>query len=259
MGCGSSKEINVPRPRQARGRQKGAPLTIGAPAEVSIHLPRNRTDPHGVPIPQTIHEIDRRSLENALGLMASYLNRKNAQITVIAVGGAVNTIFLKTRNSTHDVDIFGSNLDNSSRMLLDEALHYAIQQSPSPLGTDWMNTENQMWLSPTLHRELTNEAIRQNVRVFDRAGLRVLAAPWEYAFSGKISRLLTGGSQIRPYDLKDAIHYLSRIVNQHGGQPIPVATVEGWARRFHHDTSRTFLTKTVNADYRRQYGRNGIA
>jgi hypothetical protein len=111
-------------------------LNIGPPLDVSIHIPRNRTDSHGVPIPTTTHDIDKATLENALGLMAAFLNERNAQLTVIAVGGAVNTIFLRTRNSTHDVDIFGSNLDNAVRMLLDEAMQHAIRQSPSLLGTD---------------------------------------------------------------------------------------------------------------------------
>jgi hypothetical protein len=264
MGCGMSRDENEAQlraPRQARGRQQRAPPNIGAPTEVTIHIPRNRTDSHGFPIPSATHEMDRPTLENALTLTAGYLHRRNAQLTVIAVGGAINIIFLNTRNSTHDVDIFGSNLDIAARMLLDEAMQYAIQQSPSPLGTDWMNTENQMWLSPNLHRELTDEAIQQDVTVFNSPGLRVLAAPWEYAFSGKVQRQLTGGNQARPYDLSDAVHYLNRIINPRGGsggRPVPMATIEELARRFNHATNRNFLMNRVNAEYRRRYGSNGI-
>ncbi|OJD20947.1 hypothetical protein ACJ73_07715 [Blastomyces percursus] len=130
-----------------------------------IHLPRNRADAHGIPIPQSTHEIERPVLENALNAMAEFLSQRNEEITVIAVGGAVNTLFHRSRTSTHDVDIFGSNLNNSSRVLLDEVMQYAIRCSSAPLGTDWFNTENQMWLSPSFHRELTAEAMRQNVVV----------------------------------------------------------------------------------------------
>lgn len=259
MGCGMSREENEgQRPPRRGRRQQPANITIGPPTEVSIHIPRNRADAQGVPIPQTSHEVDRPTLENALNTTAQYLSQRGAQLTVIAVGGAVNTIFLRTRNSTHDVDIFGSNLDNRARVLLGGAMQYAIRHSPSPLRTDWLNTENQMWLSPTLHRELTDEAMRRNVVVWSRPGLRVLAAPWEYAFSGKISRLLSGGNQIRAYDLNDAVHYLHQIVIRHGGRPVPVATAEGWARRFHHTTTRNFLLNRVNAEYRRRYGSDGI-
>ncbi|KAK2788775.1 hypothetical protein FQN52_006531 [Onygenales sp. PD_12] len=260
MGCGSSKQMGQRQQRPALPtHQRAGGVTIGRPTEVMIHLPRNRADTHGVPIPQTTHEIERPILENALAAMARFLAQKKVELTVIAVGGAVNTLLLRSRPSTHDVDIFGSNLNNDSRILLDEATQYAIRQSSAPLGTDWFNTENQMWLSPSLHRELTNEAMRQNVVVFHRPGLRVLAAPWEYAFSGKIARLLTGGSQIRPYDLADATHYLHQYISRNGGRPVTLATIEGWARRFNHSTSKAFLRDRVNVEYRKRYGRNGIA
>ena len=212
----------------------------------------------GVPIPQTTHEIDRATLQNALSDVAAFLHQRRAQINLVAVGGAVNTLFLRTRSSTHGIDVFGSDLDNSSRMLLDEAMQHAIRQSRSSLGTDWLNTENQMWMSPTLHRELTNEATQQNVVVFNNPGLKILAAPWYYAFSSKISRLLTGGNQSRPYDLADAVRYLHRVIMEHGGRLVSVATIEGWARRFRHSTSRNFLMQNVNVEYSQHYGSDGI-
>jgi hypothetical protein len=271
MGCGFSSEHHShcwdccresqPRHhREHRHRRHGKHNrpTIGAPTDVSIHIPRNRADEQGVPLQQVTREVDRKSLQNALTIMAGYLHERNAQLTVVAVGGAVNTIFLRTRDSTHDVDIFGSNLSNQDRILLDEAMHYTQQQSTTLLGTDWFNTENQMWMTSGLHKELTNEAIKQNDVVFDKAGLKVLAAPWEYAFSGKVSRLLKGGEQVRPYDLSDAVHYLNIYIRQHGGRPVRVATIEEWAKRFRHNTDREFLLSTVNEEYRRQYGREGI-
>lgn len=182
MGCGSSRPETGPNRRPARpvqGRQQRPMPAIGTPSEVTIHLPRNRTDDQGIPLPTTTHEINRQDLEQALGLMAQYLQQLKAQITAIVVGGGgdVNILLLRTRPSTHDVDIFGSNLDNSTRYLLDEAMQYALEHATSPLGTDWFNTENQMWLSPSLHRELTDEARRRNVVVFSRPGLKILAAP----------------------------------------------------------------------------------
>jgi hypothetical protein len=261
MGCGPSSEHccdccglghhEAPPPPKPRPN-------IGRPTDVSIHIPRNRADEHGVPLQQVSHEVDRASLENALDIMAAYLHEKHKQLTVIAVGGAVNTIFLRTRNSTHDVDIFGSNLGNQDRILLDEAMHHAREQSTTPLGTDWFNTENQMWMTSRLHKELTNEAIEQNAVVYNQPGLTVLAAPWEYAFSGKISRLLKGGDQVRPYDVSDAVHYLDIYIKQGSGQPVPVTTIEGWAKRFGHTTKRSYLLNEVNAKYKAQYKGTGI-
>ncbi|KAK2762162.1 hypothetical protein FQN54_001170 [Arachnomyces sp. PD_36] len=280
MGCGFSSEEggghclycfreSQPRNHERRHRrhrrhrrqhqeEEEHEMEIGGPTDISIHIPRNRADEHGVPIQQVTREVDRKDLKSALSIMARYLHEKNAQLTVIAVGGAVNTIFLRTRESTHDVDIFGSNLSNQDRVLLDDAMHYTQQQRTGLLGTDWFNTENQMWMTTDLHRELTNEAVQQNDVVFEEAGLKVLAAPWEYGFSGKISRLMKGGEQVRAYDLADAVHYLDLYIRKHGGRPVRVATVEEWAKRFRHTTSREYLLDKVNKEYRAQYGRDGI-
>ncbi|KAL4923223.1 uncharacterized protein BDV17DRAFT_296559 [Aspergillus undulatus] len=86
--------------------------------------------------------------------MAAYLHQRRAQLTVIAVGGAINTLYLRTRSSIHDADIFGSMMDTTACMLLDEAMQHAIRQVTTALSTDWFNTEIQMWLSPDLHRQL---------------------------------------------------------------------------------------------------------
>lgn len=73
-----------------------------------------------------------------------------------------------------------------SRRLLDDATQFAIWESHRPLGTNWFNTENQIWWFPTLHKELAHQAVQQNVIIYQRPDLTVLAAPWEYAFSGKV-------------------------------------------------------------------------
>jgi hypothetical protein len=251
MGCCSSKEPSsqpAARPRQ-----------IGAPQDVVIHVPRNRLDYHGAPVAKSYAEIPRANLVEALSLMGQYLAQRNANITAIAVGGAVNTILLRSRQATHDVDIFGSGLDNNARILLDDAMQYAQRGSRSNLGTDWFNTETTMWMSPGMHRTLTAEAMHQGVVVFRHAGLTLLAAPWNYAFSAKVSRLTTdAGAMARPYDLEDAIIYLNEMVGQNNGRPIRLQHLLQRAEHYHHNTSRTFLMNRVNQEYQRRYNRSGI-
>jgi len=188
--------------------------------------------------------------------MAERLHSRNASLTVIVVGGVVNTIFLGTRQSTHDVDILGTNLNNDQLRMLDDAAHYAEQRSPVPLGAEWFNSDTKMWLGPDLHRELTNIAMEQDERVFQRPGLTLLAAPWNYAFCAKIARILTG--EVRPYDLTDAATYLHRYIQRNGGRPVQVGQIEGWAQRFGRSTDRAYLIREVNAEYRRLYRHEGI-
>lgn len=236
MGCGSSQPEQERRPRQ---------VTIGAPQDVMIHIPRNRTDRYGVPTQQVTQEVDRDTLIAALHHVSDFIARQRQHITVIAVGGAVNTLFLRSRLITHDVDVFGSDFSNQGRVLLDRAMHDARQRFRA-LGTDWLNTETQMWMPGPLHQELTAGARRQNVKVFDGPGLTILAAPWEYAFSAKINRILTGGVQRRPYDLADAATYIHEYIRSHGNASIPVATARGWAKHYHHETNDNILRTRVN-------------
>ncbi|KAF1985543.1 hypothetical protein K402DRAFT_103628 [Aulographum hederae CBS 113979] len=250
MGCSSSKQTG-------HNQQPNRPQ-IGPPTDVTIHVPRNRVDASGQPIQQVSRDVDRPGMQQALGLMATYLHRKHAEVTAITVGGAVNCLLLQSRYSTHDVDIFGTNLDNRARMLLDEAMQYAIQHSPVALGTDWFNTETQMWMSPGMQRDLTEEALRQQIVVFRQPGLTLLAAPWGYAFGAKVQRLVTRSEQARPYDLDDAVSYLRQLVQRNEGRPATLQQLEDCARRYHQTTDARYLLESVNGAYERMYRSPGI-
>ncbi|KAK4199231.1 hypothetical protein QBC40DRAFT_282437 [Triangularia verruculosa] len=249
MGCGGSK------PAKKKGRQAAGGLQIGAPQDVTIHIPRNRLNAQGVPIQPVTRDINANVLRQALDRVSHYIASRGQRISVIAVGGAVNTLYLRSRHTTHDVDVFGSDFNNSARHLVDEAMHEAQRAIPA-LGTDWLNTETQMWLSGRLHAEITQAARAQNVIVFQGKdkGLTILAAPWAYAFSAKINRILTGGSQARPYDLQDAVAYIHMYIQAHGNKPVPVKVALGWARQYHHEMTENVLRNQVNPAYRRQYG-----
>jgi hypothetical protein len=249
MGCNGSKP-------ERNGEQRHPAPVIGAPQSVQIHIPRNRADQHGVPVQQVTREVDRDTLFRALSHASAYLGQRRHHISVIAVGGAVNNLYLRSRATTHDVDIFGSDFSNQARMLLDEAVHDTRLRYPQ-LGTDWLNTETQMWMTPTMQQELTQLARRQNVKVFGKDGdpLIIYAAPWSYAFSAKISRILTGDP--RAYDLQDAITYLHQYILSHGNRPVNLATAFEWARHYHHESNKDILRR-VNRAYQERYHAYGI-
>lgn len=206
---------------------------------------------------QVTRDIERGLLLAALQHVARYIADRGQEIAIIAVGGAVNTLYLQSRDITHDIDIFGSTFTNEVRILLDEAMQDA-QRHYSDLGTDWLNTETQMWMPGPLHNRLTEAAKRQNVKIFDVPGMTIYAAPWSYAFSAKVNRLLTGGDQGRSYDMDDAVTHVHEYVRAHGNQQISVATALGWARQFNHNSSASFIRTQVNRAYRRKYGSNAF-
>jgi hypothetical protein len=55
-----------------------------------------------------VPNFNREALLITLANVASYIKKKNTHITVIPIGGAVNTIYLKSRETTHDIDFFST-------------------------------------------------------------------------------------------------------------------------------------------------------
>ena len=168
----------------------------------------------------------------------------------------MNTLFLGTRQSTHDVDFFGTNLNNHQRRLLSEAAQYAESHSPAQLGGKWLNTETQQWLGPGVHRQLTDAAIQQNHVVFEAPGLKVVAAPWSYAFCTKVNRLMK--YLHKPYDMTDAVSYLHQYIRtRNDDRPVSSRTIREWSSLFSIQLDRIVL-RNANQEYRRRYGTDGI-
>lgn len=254
MGNRHSQPKKTPKKRRA---QRVQAANISQPQDVQIHIPRNRLDAHGIPVQPVSREVDEITLRQGLDIVSDFVAHRRHRINVVAAGGAVNLLYLRSRATTHDIDIFGSNFGNDSRVLLDQAMQEARRRLPA-LGTDWLNTETQMWMRGDMHRELTHAAEVQDDRVFDGAGLRIYAAPWEYAFTAKINRLLHPQGQARSYDLADAVVYIHRYISAHGNRPVSVATVMGWARRYHHDCNRDILLNHVDPSYMQRYHRHAF-
>lgn len=187
--------------------------------------------------------------------MADYIDRQRQSLTIITVGGAVNTILLQSRDSTHDADFFGTNLNNEERILLDETTKYAERHSSTPLGGEWFNNQTMLCIPPDVHRTVTGEALRKNEVVFEKRGLKVIAAPWNYAFCGKMNRLVRP-DQARPYDLGAAVSYLRCYTRKHGG-PVSKARVKSWCRKYQKDTNDDVIL-AINREYKRVHGGDGI-
>ncbi|TWU73578.1 hypothetical protein ED733_004681 [Metarhizium rileyi] len=250
--CSQPRNEAGPGARKLRKRRRGG-MNIGLPQEVMINIPCNRVSRHGLPVEQATPDVGREVLLAALQHVAQYIAHRGKNFTVIAVGGAVNTLYLKSRSTTHDVNIFGSTFTNQARILLDEAV-FDAQQHHQDLRTNWLNTKPQMWMKVPLHSELTAAAERQNVRVFDMPGLTIYAAPWEYAFSAKVNQILLGSDQARPYDLDDAVTYIHEYICAHDNQPVLVTTALDWARQFNHENTAEFLRTGINEAYGKRYG-----
>ncbi|KAF2761227.1 hypothetical protein EJ05DRAFT_473767 [Pseudovirgaria hyperparasitica] len=199
-------------------------------------------------------ELNRDTLVRALENVAAYLKSKGISITVIAVGGAVNTIFCRTRGTTHDIDFFNSILKDKEFKAIIEASSYA-RSKDRQLQSDWFNNRTVLFVPRSQRDALTRRAIAQNEVVFQAKGLTVLAAPWDYAIAAKLNRL-TGssgsGKPSKPYDMSDAATYLERYLRSKRAKGITKSQIKAWARLYETHCSDQVIAQ-LDAEYQKQY------
>ncbi|KAI1810055.1 hypothetical protein GGS20DRAFT_580207 [Poronia punctata] len=172
-------------------------------------LAPRRTPGQEVPIPNLTRDVLLKALSN----VASFIKKKGGDVTVVAVGGAVNTIHLQSRMVTHDVDFFNSHM---------------TAQEIALLG-DWFNNRTILFMPRAQAASLTDQAFAQHEVIFHERGLKVLAAPWNYAFCCKVDRISGGGIHgAREYDLDDACHYLLQYLRSTQTARIKQSTIYTW-------------------------------
>ncbi|KAG1795393.1 uncharacterized protein HD556DRAFT_1442236 [Suillus plorans] len=168
-------------------------------------------------------QLTAEDIKRGLGLTAKHLKSKKKQITVVAVGGAINTILLRSRASTADVDFFS--VDAASNPILRDGIKSAAKTMQ--LGEGWMNNHTALFIAPNTKTNLYNEAISDGVVIFDEPGLKVLAAPWMYCLVAKLEKAGKRGNA-KSYDMSDASQYLIQESKRRGAK-IKVADIEAKA------------------------------
>ncbi|GES58011.1 putative protein of unknown function [Aspergillus terreus] len=187
-------------------------------------LAPQKTPGHENPLPQ----LNRNTLLTALNNVASYIAEQEQNVTVIAVGGAVNTIYLQSRTATHDVDFFNNYLTARDFECLLKGAKAAARKDPL-LEENWFNNRTILFIPIDQRATLTQQAFDQHEVIFSAPGLTVLAAPWQYAFCCKVDRMAGGGiNSARSYDLEDAVVYLSRYFVTHRVENVQRTTVQSW-------------------------------
>ncbi|KAK4152496.1 hypothetical protein C8A00DRAFT_16204 [Chaetomidium leptoderma] len=197
-------------------------------------------------------DLDRNTLLSALNTVAAYIAKKKGNVTVIAVGGAVNTIYLQSRAATHDVDFFNTQLTAADLGMIVEGAKAATKGNPK-LDETWFNNRTILFIPKDQRNALTEQAIAQNEIIFQKPGLTVLAAPWPYSFCCKVDRLAGGGvNSARVYDLDDAVQYLRRSLIKAKVAQVPLATVKQWFTQYslRWTSANDGVVARVNAAYR---------
>lgn len=245
--CCSADQSNEPPNR---------PANIGRPENLTLHVPRRRVDDQGIELQIVDQELTSQNIRKALEYVAQYLAGKRQSLTVVTVGGALNTILLRSRQSTHDVDFFGSHLTHGQLELIDEAMQYAERMSSIPLGGGWLNNETQLHMAPDVRNFVTQAALEQNTVVFQEPGLKLVAAPWSYCFVSKSQRL--GSQYERSYDLDDAVNYLYQW-NHQGNESVTPQLIREFCRRYKRPTLDAAVLGRIQDRYQLRHSRPGIS
>ncbi len=223
---------------------------------IPVNKPRRVRDAQGYLVDNFELVYDKRTLEHALAVMAQYIQLHDEDLTIIIIGGAVNTILLESRQATHDIDFLGTNINKDQHKILMSAAAYARSRCQPKLEYGWLNNEVNLGLPTKILQQITREAIAQDEVVFHRRGLKVIAAPWELQLCGKMNRHASGGI-VRPYDLSDAVVYLHRYIQTHDGQQVSAKMIRRWATSYHKRTNSIIINQ-IAKEYRRIYGSDGI-
>ncbi|RBQ73769.1 hypothetical protein VDGD_03100 [Verticillium dahliae] len=86
---------------------------------------------------------------------------------------------------------------------------------------------------------LVEAAVAQDAVLFRQPGLKVVAAPWEYAFIKKVSRITQGTGR------------------HNRGRPVKLPTVQDWGQRY-KALCPVEILQQINDLYHRTYGTDGI-
>ena len=257
MGCGGSKEASHEL------RQLPARMVVSAPSGGPQLVPPAYRNAAGRPITHQDFELDRSTLIQALDHMGRYLDSQGVTVNVVTVGGAVNTIYLRSRRTTHDVDFFLEDPTSSQHQVIHEAARsaarYATANLQAQLGANWFNNATQMLMSRAVQQRLAKNAFRQNTILHQyrgqRGGIVVYVAPWSYGFCGKLNRLCE--TNHRSYDADDAVTYLHEYLRTAGRQTVSAGEVAKWCHEYGKNVTDAVLSQ-VNNKYYELHGRRVI-
>ncbi|KAM0188752.1 hypothetical protein ACHAPA_009288 [Fusarium lateritium] len=243
MGCNNSRQVLEMETRPIR------PVTLSSHSAGSVMIPSSIFQDY----PDS-SELSRQQIIDAFQQMAEYLNECSVSIDCVAVDGAVNTLYLRSRESTHDVEFILNDPESKQCVALNNAAIFANSQTHGRLGEAWFNNSMQLFMPRNVQASLIREAKKQNEVVFEHygtsGGLRVYAAPWSFALCSKLNSLRDID---RSHDMDDAVAYLYRYLSLTGQDYIIAQQIYEWCEEYHQDVSREVLRRLEEA-YARTHG-----
>ena len=243
------------------------------PVDDFAELIHNGRTPPGEP-EQT---YSKERIEEGLKVVAKYLASKKLDVAIVTVGGAVNTVLLKSRTSTGDVDFFyrtKASGPKESNLVHEVVEGGKLAEKGLKLGSQWLNNHTVVFIevlsspktssSPNLGcitqehiiHDLYDEAVAQNEKVFAAKGLTVYAAPWNYALMAKLDRAGKPGAKL--YDITDAVDYLDRLIKSRHGHAVKKSELKAWAAKYKLAAPTDALIDKLGKQYKEKHRKDGV-
>lgn len=218
---------------------------------------------HCQPLRLVEADPDRATLINALDHMGQYLDQRGQMACGVTAGGLVTTIYLQTKKTTRDINFFTDQPHSHQTWNMEQAASSAARASGGthgvPLAPNWCTNASQILRDRGIGNQLMMEAQQQNTIVYQyrgqRGGLILYAAPWAYAFCGKLERLCEADQS--PHDINDAVLYLHEYLRNKNRSGLSTTEVAKMCREYRKDFTDAALHH-VNIQYYHIYGQQII-
>ncbi|KAF8550158.1 hypothetical protein OG21DRAFT_1514399 [Imleria badia] len=194
-------------------------------------------------------------IEEGLAIVAKYLDSKKLNVSIVTVGGAVNTVLLKSRASTGDVDFF-YRTKTASAIVHEVVEGGKLAEKKLNLSSQWLNNHTVVFIEEGTIHDLYIEAIDQNEKVFSAKGLTVYAAPWNYALMTKLDRAAQQGA--KSYDMADAVDYLERLIHSRGEHAVKRSELEAWAKQYKLSEPTKAVMDKLATEFKEKHKKDGL-
>ncbi|CAG8927397.1 unnamed protein product [Penicillium salamii] len=142
-----------------------------------------------------------------------------APIQLITAGGFLAVSYLKSRESTGDIDfLFDIEFagDKEIRTAFKEAVVDVAEQTG--FHREWINDSMSIFVTSKTRQQLFDQALEQNITLFKGESIELRAAPIEWALERKLRRIHAGDRDRKAeFDIADAIAILKYMRTQKNG------------------------------------------
>ncbi|EFE37768.1 hypothetical protein TRV_07567 [Trichophyton verrucosum HKI 0517] len=167
----------------------------------------------------TIEEMQKGLVELDRAMGENEMIYAFSPITVISPGGFLAVSYLKSRETTEDIDIIIDPQWTGDKDII-PALRELFSSVGKKLGLNrkWLNDDVSLFLTQKAREQIFNAAGNQNIILYEGPNLRVLGAPLEWGLESKLRRINSKPDHPKvPTDIQDILIILKLLIERNNG------------------------------------------